>query len=162
ADALKLAAGVRGDFARTPALQVRLQLAEAAVHQYHYKDAAAASKIYKAILDEHKRVEHPNLRLAAIRWGDLFAETGDLVRASEMIFKLPQWAGYRDRATYGISDTYFRMGELEKARKWLADLKEGFPKQYEAQKGADVEKLIDGRLRRLKAARAKGDPAAAF
>jgi tetratricopeptide (TPR) repeat protein len=235
AEALKLAESVKGEFSKTPALQVRLQIGVAAIHQYHFKDAGAASKIYKTILDEHRRTEHPNLRLAAVRWGDLFAEAGDLVRASEtyrvaatlggekfasgtvteassrgalmriaeqklrggeigqtrqllerlelehpgrrldglycflraetgrlagryeealrhyeMIFKLPQWAGYRDRASFGIADTYLRMGELSKARKWLADLKEGSPRFYEAQKAAAVEKLIDERLERLK------------
>src|SRR5262249_25652392 len=83
AEALKIAEAARADFAKTPVLQVRLELGVAAIHQYHYKDANAASKIYKAILEEHKRVEHPNLRLAGIRWGDLFAEQGDLARASE-------------------------------------------------------------------------------
>jgi tetratricopeptide (TPR) repeat protein len=235
-EALKLGEKVRPEFARTPALQVRLQLAAAAIHQYHFKDAAAASRIYKAILDEHSRVEHPNLRLAAVRWGDLFAEAGDLVKAGEtyrlaatlggekltgpttteastrgallriaeqklragdihatrqllekveleypgrrldglycflraesdrhagryedalryyeMIFKLPQWAGYRDRATHGIADTYLRLGDLEKAQKWFADLKEGFPKYFESQKGAEVEKLIAQRLERVRA-----------
>jgi tetratricopeptide (TPR) repeat protein len=219
-------------------LQVRLQLGIAAIHQYHYKDASAASKIYKAILDEHKRVEHPNLRLAGVRWGDLFAEAGDLVRASEtyriaatlggekfagaanteattrgalmriaeqklksgeiqatrqllermdleypgrrldglycfmraetdrhigkyedalrsyeMIFRLPQWAGYRDRATLGIADCYRRMGELEKALKWYQNLKEAFPKFHEAQKGDAIEKLLTDRLARVKAAK---------
>jgi tetratricopeptide (TPR) repeat protein len=244
AEALKLGEQVRPEFAKTPALQVRMQLAAAAIHQYHYKDPAAASRIYKAILDEHSRVEHPNLRLAAIRWGDLFAEAGDLVRASEtyrlaanlggdkltgattteastrgallriaeqklkagdihatrqllekieleypgrrldglycflraeadrnagryeealryyeMIFKLPQWSGYRDRATFGIADTYLRMEELEKAQKWFADLREGFHKFFESQKGADIEKLLAERLRRLKAAQSRGGSA---
>lgn len=236
ADALKVAEQLRPSFSRTPALQVRVELAAAAIHQYHYKDATAASKIYKAILDEHGRTEHPNLRLAGIRWGDLFAEAGDLTRASEtyriaatlggdkfsataqtdastrgalmriaeqklkggeilqtrqllerieleypgrrldglycflraetdrlagryeealrnyeMIFKLPQWAGYRDRATYGIADSYRRMDELDKSLKWFGNLKEVFPKFYEAHKGAELEKLIKNRLERVKA-----------
>lgn len=242
AEALKLAEQAAPDFAKTPVLQVRLQLSAALIHQYHYKDAAAASKLYKAILDQHKRVEHANLRLAAIRWGDLFAEAGDLVRASEtyreaatlggekfagtalteattrgalmriaeqklkageiqavrqllerieldypgrrldgvycflraetdrhagryedalrhyeMIFKLPQWAGYRDRASFGMADSYWRMGELEKSLKWYVNLKEAFPKFHEAQKGAIVEKLIEGRLERIKKAKTPAD-----
>ncbi|MBM3993737.1 MAG: PKD domain-containing protein [Planctomycetes bacterium] len=244
ADAFKLAETVALDYAKTPVLQVRLQLAVAAIHQYHTKDAASASKIYKAILEEHKRVEHPNLRLAAIRWGDLFTEQGDLTRASEtyrvaatlggekfagtsttdattrgalmriaeqklkageiqatrqllermeleypgrrldglycfmraetdrhigkyedalrhyeMIFKLPQWAGYRDRATFGLADTYNRMGDPENAMKWYKNLKEGFPKFFESQKGPAVEKLLGARLARIKAVK---NPADAF
>jgi tetratricopeptide (TPR) repeat protein len=247
ADALKLAQRARPEFTRTPALQVRLQLAEAALHQYHFKDVAAAGKIYKTIFDEHSRVEHPNVRLAAVRWGDLFAETGDLVRASEtyrvaatlggekfagggtsdastrgallriaeqklregdihatrqllerlemdfpgrrldglycflraesarhagrydealrhyeMIFNLPQWAGYRDRASYGMAETYFRQGAFDKSLKRLTDLRDGESKWFESQKGADFEKLVAGRLGRLKEARAAGDESAAF
>jgi tetratricopeptide (TPR) repeat protein len=235
AAALKLADQSAADFAKLPVLQVRLQLSVAAIHQYNYKDASAASKIYKAILEEHKRVEHPNLRLAGIRWGDLFAEQGDLVRASEtyrmaatlggekfagtatteattrgalmriaeqklkageiqatrqllermelefpgrrldglycfmraetdrhvgryddalrhyeMIFKLPQWAGYRDRASFGLADTYWRMGDLDNSLKWYKSLKETHPKFYEGQKGAVVQKLIEDRLERMK------------
>jgi tetratricopeptide (TPR) repeat protein len=242
AEALKLAEQSAGQFAKTPVLQVRLQLGVAAIHQYHYKDAAAASKIYKAILDEHKRVEHPNLRLAGVRWGDLFAEAGDLVRASdayrvaatlggdkfagtasteattrgalmriaeqklkagdfqatrqllermeleypgrrldglycfmraetdrnigryedalrnyEMIFRLPQWAGYRDRATLGMADSYFRMGDYEKSLKWYKNLKETYPKYHEEKKCDVVEKLIADRLQRIKNARTPAD-----
>ncbi len=220
-------------FAKSPPLKVRVQMAIAAVHHYQFRDQAEASKIYKAILDENSRVEHPNLRLAAVRWGDLFAEVGDLARASEtyriaatlggekltsggvteaatrgalmriaeqklkggeylatrqllqklemeypgrrldglycflraetdrfsgrydeaqrhyeMIFKLPQWAGYRDRATYGIADAYLRMGQLDKAKKWFALLKDEHPKHYETLKVAEVEKVLDSRIAR--------------
>ncbi len=242
AEALKLAEASAADFAKTPVLQVRLQLGVAAIHQYHLKDAAAASKIYKAILEEHKRVEHPNLRLAGIRWGDLFAESGDLARASEtyriaatlggdkftatatteattrgalmriaeqklkageiqatrhllermdleypgrrldglycfmraetdrhigkyeeaqrnyeMIFKLPQWAGYRDRASHGIAECYFRMGELDKALKWYQNLKEAHPKFHAEKKCDAIEKLITDRLERIKTAKKAED-----
>jgi len=44
-----------------------------------------------------------------------------------MIFKLPQWAGYKDRATYGIADAFFRMGNLGESKKWFTVLKEAFP-----------------------------------
>jgi tetratricopeptide (TPR) repeat protein len=243
AEALKVGERALPEYVKTPALQVRLQLAAAAIHQYHYKDAPAASKIYKSILDEHSRTEHPNLRLAGIRWGDLFAEAGDLVRASEtyriaatlggekfaagsvtdastrgallriaeqklqagditatrqllekieleypgrrldglycflraesdrfagryedalrhyeMIFKLAQWAGYRDRATYGIADTYRRLGELEKAQKWLGELKEHFAPFYESKKAGELDKQIGLRLERVKTAKTSSDP----
>ncbi len=246
-EALKLAAAAQPEFAKTPALQVRVQIGVAAIHQYHYRDAAAASNIYKAIIDENRRVEHPNLRLAAVRWGDLFAEAGDLARASEtyalaaqlggdklaggtttdastrgallriaeqklkagdtgaarflldkleleypgrrldglycflraeaervaghyedalrayeMIFKLPQWAGYRDKASAGIADCYLRMEKLDKALTWLGNLKEAAPKFYEEHKLAEVEKVTAERLERVKAAQASGAPGAAF
>lgn len=232
-EALTLADQSMKDFAKVAPLAVRLQMAVAAIHQYRFKDYAASSKIYKKILDDNSRVEHPNLRLAAVRWGDLFAENGDLLRADEtyrlaatlggekatgggttdasargallriaeqklkageivatrqllqklelefpgrrldglycflkaesdrlsgryeeamrsyeMIFKLPQWAGYKDRATFGIADAYFRMGNLGESKKWFAVLQDAFPKQFEEKKGGDLVKLIDRRLER--------------
>lgn len=224
-EALKFSGEASPAFAKTPALLVRVQLAAAAVQQYHLKDFAAASAIYKKILDDNSRVEHPNLRLAGVRWGDLFAETGDLDRASqtyrvaatlggdkaspeqdpsargavlriaeqklkggelvatrqllaklevdypgrrldglycflhaesdrlsghyddalrhyEMILRLPQWSGYRDRASFGIADTCLRQGDLERAAKWIATLKESFPKYYEDNKGAELAERL--------------------
>src|SRR5262249_25561279 len=43
AESLKLAESAMPEFAKTPVLQVRLQMGVAAIHQYHYKDANAAS-----------------------------------------------------------------------------------------------------------------------
>lgn len=244
-EALKLAETVTPEFAKVPALHVRIQMAVASIYQDHLKDGKQASKIYKTVLDEHRRTEHPFLRLAAIRWGDLYAEAGDLARAGEAYrlaatlggekflatvsteattrgamlrvaeqklrsgdiqhtrqllerielefpgqridglysylrgeadryagryedalrsyeMLLNRQQGYQDRAFLGIADCYFRNGELEKARKWMDDLKERHPKFYEAQKAADFDKLIDIRLDRLKAARSQGNPIDAF
>lgn len=234
-EALKLGAQATTEFSKTAPLLVRLQLATAAIQQYHFKDFGAASKIYKAIIEQNNRVEHPNLRLAGIRWGDLFAEQGDIVRAGEtyriaatlggekfagssgneattrgalmriaeqklksgevlqtrqllermelefpgrrldgvycflraesdrltgryeealrnyeMIFRLPQWAGYKDRASFGMADTYLRLGDLPKAKEWFAVLRESFPKFYDTNKGKEIDKLIDSRMDRIK------------
>ena len=70
-----------------------------------------------------------------------------------MILKLPQWAGYRDRATFGLADTYLRLGDLDKAQKYLGDLKANYTKSFESQKGPDLEKLIALRVERLKTAK---------
>jgi tetratricopeptide (TPR) repeat protein len=245
-EALRLAARPRKEFARVPGLRIQLQLAVAAVYQDHLKDLTKASKLYKAILDDNRRVEHPNLRLAAVRWGDLHAEVGDYARASkayrlaaklggdrytsgntgaatrgalmriaeqklragnlsqarqllerielefpgrrldglycflrgetgrqggryedairhyEILRKLPQWAGYRDRALFGIADCLYRQGKLKKALALFDTLKKNYPKFFARQKGDEVRKLIKGRLARIKAARAKGDPQGAF
>jgi tetratricopeptide (TPR) repeat protein len=216
----------------------------AAIHQFHVKVAGAPGRLVKDKLGKHRRNQHPNQRLAAIRWGDLFAEAGDLAKADEtyrvaatlggekfqgasvtdaatrgallriaeqklrageihatrqlldrvemeypgrrldglycflkaesdraggryedsqrnyeMIFRLPQWAGYRDRATFGIADCYLRMGELDKAQKWFADLKETYPAFVQAQKLEETIKLLAERIERAKSA--NGDKEAA-
>jgi tetratricopeptide (TPR) repeat protein len=226
-----------------PSLQVGLRLAAAQVYHRQLKDTAEASKRYKAILEEHRRLEHPNIRVAVIRWGDLFAEAGDIVRAAEtyrlastmggekfkaaantdaatrgallriaeqrlrtgdvrqtrqllerieldypeqkleglyrflraeadrnggryeealrnyeILLKLEQWAGYHDRALFGIADCYYRLANPDKALQWLDTLKESFPRSYEKQKVADYRKMVENRRDRLKVLREKGGP----
>src|SRR5207237_1298296 len=68
----------------------------------------------------------------------------------EILLKLVQWAGFRDRALFGIADCYTRMGEEEKSLKWLDSLKESFPRYYEKQKVADYQKALEGRRDRKK------------
>jgi tetratricopeptide (TPR) repeat protein len=242
-DAIRLADRSLPDFAKVPSLQVGLQLAAAQVYHRQLKDTAEASKRYKAILEGHRRLEHPNLRVAVIRWGDLFAEAGDIVRAGEtyrlaatmggdkfkgtastetvtrgallriaeqrlrtgdvrqtrqllerieldypeqkleglyrflraeadrhggryeeslrnyeILLKLEQWAGYHDRALFGIADCYYRMANPDKALTWLANLKESFPRSFEKLKLADYQKMVESRRDRLKANQDKGDP----
>jgi tetratricopeptide (TPR) repeat protein len=234
-EALELAEKSFADFTKLPAQLVSLKLTAAWVHHKYLKDFTQASRRYKAILEDHRRVEHPSLRLAAIRWGDLFAETGDLVKASEtyrmaatlggdrfkettaneavtrgallriaeqrlrsgdirqgrqllerieldypeqkieglyrflraesdrrggryedalrnyeVLLKLVQWAGFRDRAIFGIADCYTRMGEEEKALKWLASLKESFPDYFKKQKLDEYQKDVEARRERRK------------
>jgi tetratricopeptide (TPR) repeat protein len=72
----------------------------------------------------------------------------EALRCYEMILKLPQWAGFKDRALFGFADTYLRMGDLKRAKEWLGALKEGFPKTFEEKKGPDLEKLLARRLDR--------------
>lgn len=234
-EALQLADKSFAEFAKVPNLLVTLKLAGAQVHHRQLKDFTEASKRYKAILEEHRRLENPSIRLAVIRWGDLFAETNDLARAGEtyrlaatlggdkfkataqteaitrgallriaeqrlrsgdirqtrqllerieldypeqkieglyrflraeadrhggryeeslrnyeVLLKLVQWAGYRDRALFGIADCYSRMGEEAKALDWLATLKESFPSFYEKQKLAETQKTLENRRDRKK------------
>jgi tetratricopeptide (TPR) repeat protein len=232
--ALKLYGEALPQFARVPSLKISLQLAAAGVYQYHLKDAAAASQLYRTIVEDNRRLELPDLRRAAVRWGDLFAETGDNARAAEtyrmaaglggekfaaaaqaaastrgarlriaeqalrrgdvhqtralltqleldhpaqklegpfrflraesdrlggryeeslrhyeVLLRLPQWAGYRDRALAGIADTYFRMGKLDRALEWYATLRKSFPAYYEKQDLDAVRKRIEARRKRL-------------
>jgi tetratricopeptide (TPR) repeat protein len=237
-DALTLAERSLPEFTKAPSQLVTLKLAAASVYHQQLKDFTEASKRYKAILEEHRRLEHPAMRLAAIRWGDLFAQSGDLVRAGEtyrlaatlggdkfkttasseaitrgallriaeqrlrtgdihqvrqllerieidypeqkveglyrflraeadrhggryedalrsyeVLVKLVQWAGYRDRALFGIADCYTRMGDEPKALEVLANLKKSFPGHYERQKLADYEKDVALRLEGKKKAK---------
>jgi hypothetical protein len=67
------------------------------------------------------------------------------------LIRLPQWAGYRDRALHGIADSQYRLGQLERSQEWYGTLRESFPKYYEKQKLTDVQKLMEARIARIKA-----------
>jgi len=82
-EAIKLGEKVLADFGRVPSLQVGIKLAIAQVYHRHLKKLDDAATQYEAIVNEHRRVEHPDVRIAAIRWGDLHAEAGNLSRAGE-------------------------------------------------------------------------------
>ncbi len=225
------------EFSKTPSLQVTLKLAAAGVYHYYLREPNDASKLYRSIIDENRRIETAEVRIAAIRLGDLMTEAGDLVKAGEfyrlantlggasfastaqtdaitrgamlrvaeqklrsgdirqtrrmleeielkypeqkleglyrflraeadrlggryeeaiqnyeVLIKLTQWAGFRDKALYGIADSYYRMGDYEDALKWLATVEESYQKFYEEQKLGDYRRTIEGRLSRLRAA----------
>jgi tetratricopeptide (TPR) repeat protein len=235
-DALRLVEPALKEFARLPSLQVGVKLMAADIHRRHLKEPAEAGRLYQDIVETHRRLEHPHVRLAAIRWADLLAESGDMAKATEtyrlasslgertkttaqsdaitrgallriaeqrlrtgniretqqllqrieldypeqkleglyrflraeadrlggryeeairnyeFLLKLTQWAGYRDRALYGIADSYYRMGQYEKALAWLDTVKESFPRFYEKQRLPAYQAVIEGRLKRAKAA----------
>ena len=239
-DAVKLADAALKEFEKLPSQRVTVNLAVAQVYGKYLKELEPASKLYEQIVTENRRVAHPDIRVAAIRWGDLYAEMGDIARAGELyklantlgsdgikgatettsdlvsrgaalriaeqklksgdiretrlmleklemqfpeqkleglyrflkaesdrfggryedavtsyevLLRLPQWAGYRDRALHGIADAYYRDGDFERALEWMAKLKESFPKYYEEKKLGDMDRILRGRLARLKAAR---------
>jgi hypothetical protein len=232
-------AAAMAEFAKLPTLQLGIELAEATIYQRQYHDADEAARRYEAILQKHRRLEHPDMRLAAIRWGDLLSEGGkpqraaelyktaatlggegfrtsatsdavtrgallrvaeqklrkgdlietrqlldkielnypeqkleglyrflraesdrfagryeDALRNYEVLLELRQWAGYRDRALFGIADCHARMDDVSGALEWYARLEKAFPAYYEKQKLAD-------RLKALVARQARSQPAAA-
>jgi tetratricopeptide (TPR) repeat protein len=245
-DALKLVEPALKDFPRQPSLQVGIKLTAAEICRRHLKEPAEAGRLYQDIVETHRRLDHPNVRLAAIRWGDLLAESGDMAKAGEtyrlaatlgerpkttaqgeaitrgallriaeqrlrngniretqqllqrievdypdqkleglyrflraeadrlggryedairnyeFLLKLTQWAGYRDRALYGIADSYNRMGNYEKALAWLDTVKESFPRYFEKQRLPAYQAVIEGRLKRQQAARGSGAAGAAL
>lgn len=239
-EALALVEPALQEYAKLPSLRVSLKLAAAEITGRYLKDAAEASRLFQLILEENRRLDHPKVRLAAIRWGDLYAESGDLAKAAEsyrlastlgddktkntaqaqaitrgallriaeqklrggdvhqcqillerievdypeqkleglyrflraeadrlggryeeairnyeFLLKLTQWAGYRDRALYGIADSYFHMADYDKALEWLSTVKESFPKFYEKQKLPAYQAMIEGRRNRQKLAGGK-------
>ncbi|MCC7418806.1 MAG: PKD domain-containing protein [Planctomycetaceae bacterium] len=80
------------EFAKLPSLLVGVQLAEATVQMRQFNNTDDAAKRFEEILQKHRRLEHPDMRWVAIRYGDLLSEQGDLKAAADM---------YRTAATLG-------------------------------------------------------------
>lgn len=225
------------EFARTPSMQVRIKLQAGEVNHRQLRDVEAAAKIYRGILEEHRRLKVPEVRVAAIRLGDLFAEAGEMPRAAdayrraatlggaefdataqtgaitrgamlrvaeqrlrsgdvaqtrqlmekievdypeqkleglyrflraeadraggryedaighyEVLLKLPQWAGYRSKALFGIADSYARGGNDAKAIEWLDTLEESFPTFYDEEDLTGYRRSIEARMARARRA----------
>src|SRR4029077_17576210 len=83
------------------------------------------------------------LRAEADRTGGRYEEA---LRNYEILLKLTQWAGFHDRALFGIADSYYRLNNPERALKWLDSLKESFPRYYDKQMLADYRKMVAARL----------------
>jgi len=128
------------EFAKLPTLQVGIELAEGLVYQRQFKDADEASRKYEAMLTKHRRLEHPDVRLAAIRWGDVSAEAGDSRRAAEL-YKIAATLGGEgflasassDAVTRGallrVAEQKLRKGDIIETRQLLDKIELNYPEQ---------------------------------
>lgn len=139
-EALPLVEPALKEFARLPSLRVGVKLTAAMIHHRYLKDAGEASRIFQAIIDEHRRLDHPSVRLAAIRWGDLFSETGDLAKAAET-YRLANALGgekfnntaQSEAITRGaqlrIAEQRLRSGDIRQTRQLLERIELDYPEQ---------------------------------
>lgn len=95
------------------------------------------------------------LRAESDRIGGRYEEA---IYSYEVLLKLDAWAGFRDRALFGIADSYRRIGDLEESVKWLDVVETSFPDYFEKQNIAAYRDDIKLRQKRL----ASGEDAKAF
>ncbi len=226
---------------KLPSLQVLVLLKGADIQWNYRKEFKEASQLYEKIISEHRGLDSPAVREAAIHWGDLYTQAGDMVQAEEryrlaktlggerfaatgqteaiqrgaqlriaeqklrsgdvrgtrlllermemdfpeqklegmyrfmraetdrfagryeqamqhyeVLLKLRQWAGFRDRAIHGMADCYLRGGEFAKSLEWFDKLRESFPEYYELKKLEPVYALVKTRAERAEAAKKAG------
>jgi hypothetical protein len=129
-EALKLVEPALEEFARLPSLQVAVQLTAAEIYSRHLKEPAEAARIYQEVLDKNRRLEHPSVRLAAVRWGDLFLEAGDLAKAGETYRLAATLGGEKNKGTaqtdaitrgalLRIAEQRLRAGDVRQCRQLL-------------------------------------------
>ncbi len=236
-EAIKRMEGALAAAGKIPSLRAVVLLKCADTHWQSLRDAGEAARLYEKITTEYRGLEVPAVREAAIHWGDLYAETGDLGQAAEryklaktlggdgfaatgqteaiqrgaqlriaeqklksgdvrgtrlllqkielnfpeqkleglfrllraeteriagryeeavghyeVLLRLRQWAGFRDRAIHGLADCAFRQQDFKTAIEWLEKLRDSFPEYYETQKLQAVytqaRERMDGTLRK--------------
>jgi len=128
------------EFAKTPSLQVRVKLQAADVSYRHLRDVQAAAKTYRAILEENRRLKIPEVRLAAIRLGDLFAETGEMPEAADAYRLAATLGGAEFDATaqtgavtrgamLRVAEQRLRTGDLAQTRQLMEKIEVNYPEQ---------------------------------
>jgi tetratricopeptide (TPR) repeat protein len=228
---------------RLNSLKALVLLKAADIRWQHLKEYDEASRLYEKITAEYGGLDVPEVRTAAIHWGDLHTHAGDLTAAEEryrlaktlggerfratgqteaiqrgaqlrvaeqrlksgdirgtrvllekmemdfpeqkleglyrllraeadrfagryeeaqqhyeVLLKLRQWAGLRDRAIHGLADCAYRMEDFEQSLVWFDQLRDSFPEYYETQKLSAFHELAKTRAEALKAGGAD-DPA---
>lgn len=72
-----------------------------------------------------------------------------------VLVKLNQWAGFRDRAFFGIADCYYRRENFEETLKLLEIIKEKYNDFWKSNSLDDYQKVVKGRRDRMAAAKAE-------
>ena len=128
------------EFGKLPTLQVGIQLTATDLLHRQFKDLDEAARRYDAILEKHRRLEHPDLRIVAIRRGDLFAEAGQLKPAGEM-YRLAATLGgeaflataQSEAVTRGallrVAEQKLRTGDIRETRLLLDKIELNYPDQ---------------------------------
>jgi tetratricopeptide (TPR) repeat protein len=140
ADVNQAAEAALKEFAKLPSLQVGVELAAALAYQRQFSDSDEAASRYEAILDKHRRLEHPDLRLAAIRWGDLLVEAGDREQAGELyrtaaalggddFSASSQSAAVTRGALLRVAEQKLRTGNIIETRQLLDKIELNYPEQ---------------------------------
>ncbi len=226
---------------KVPSLQVLALLKGADIQWNHRKEYAEAATLYERIINQHRGLNIPAVREAAIHWGDLYTQAGDMVQAAaryrlaktlggerfaatgqaeaiqrgaqlriaeqklrsgdvrgtrlllekmeldfpeqklegmyrflraetdrfagryedamkhyEVLLKLRQWAGFRDRAIHGLADCYYRREDFAASLGWFEKLRESFPEYFELQKLGTVFELVKVKAASAEAAKKSG------
>ncbi len=128
------------EFGKLPTLQVGIQLTATEITHRQFKDLEEAARRYDAILEKHRRLEHPDMRLVAIRRGDLFAEAGQLKPAGEMYRMAATLGGEAFLATaqseavtrgalLRVAEQKLRTGDIRETRLLLDKIELNYPDQ---------------------------------
>ncbi|MEO6054413.1 MAG: tetratricopeptide repeat protein [Chthoniobacterales bacterium] len=138
--AAKLMDTALNEFRKLPNLQVQVMLTMADIYRINLKDYDNAGRLYEKLINEHRGTGTPEIRLAAIHWGDMFAETGDIPQADAHYRMAKDLGGekfqssgsinaIRQGALLRIADQRLHAGDVRQSRRLLERMELDFPEQ---------------------------------
>ena len=128
------------EFADLPTLAVGVQLTAAEMTHRQLKEPDVAAKQFDALLEQHRRLEHPDIRRAAIQRGDLLVEAGEL-KAAEELYRLAASLGGEEflataqseaitrGALLRVAEQKLRTGDLKETQLLLDQIELNYPEQ---------------------------------
>ncbi len=128
------------ELANLPTLSVGVELVAADITHRQLKEPETAAALYDSLLERHRRLEHPDMRRAAIQRGDLLAEDGQLKDAGEL-YRLAATLGgeefiataQAEAVTRGallrVAEQKLRTGDLRETRMLLDKIELNYPDQ---------------------------------
>ncbi|MEO6848940.1 MAG: tetratricopeptide repeat protein [Chthoniobacterales bacterium] len=139
-EAIKLMDPALNEFSKLPSLQVEVMLTAADIYRVNMKDFEQASRLYEKLINDHRGVGTPAIREAAIHWGDLFAETGDMTQAEEHYRMAQDLGGAKFQSTGNmnaiqqgtllrVAEQKLTSGDVRQGREMLERIEIEFPQQ---------------------------------
>lgn len=140
AEAVKLSDKMLAELAKPAGLRLQAMRSLARIHWKYLRNFKEASALYEQIFEENQRVQRPELRRAAIEWGDMFLESGDLNQAEER-YRLASTLGGEQFAATGqikaigrgallrVAEQQLRAGNIRESRALLERIEMEYPEQ---------------------------------
>ncbi len=140
-EGVDLIEGKLTDFKNQPGLTIQLRLRQASLLYRFLRDLSQASSIYNSIIEDYKYIEDPNVRLAAIHWGDILVDSGDYPQAASVYRKVHELgvrgegavAGevdlVREGAQLRMAELSLKKGDIRATRQILRSIEQRNPEQ---------------------------------
>ena len=123
-----------------PTLRAWILLRSADIQRDILRNMADADRLYRQVMEENRRLRHPVTRVAAIGWGDMFMEAGDLARAADA-YRLARTLGdlgavgatqddpVKRGALLRVAEQQLKGGDIRQSRRILRRIGAEYPEQ---------------------------------
>ena len=140
AEALKVLDQAAAEVGALRTLDGAVRLDAANVQRHVLKDYRAAGGLYAQIIQGNERLRHPLIKQAAVAWGDMYLDAGDVARAGQA-YRLARELGsvgaiaegktdaVKRGALLRVAEQQLRQGNVEQTHRLLWRIEQEFPEQ---------------------------------